>query len=234
MIATHKRTLLFMTVLLLGLLALSYPWSKAAFAYSFTSKSCPMDLVQKAKTRLTPLFGEVIARPLLNCTTQTKFHSPAPGYTLFIPVLPHIITLHRHGLNQDVIAHEYSHSELATRLGYLPRLLHIPIWFDEGLAMQVDHRPDYAQETLAGYLADSSIKHNRLQTISTIKGFFRKGIQGKYHYALSRCVIKYWLKDKGTKQPLQLIKQTTIFSHFPAQDFLPYEKKCLNLRNNTL
>ena len=43
----------------------------------------------------------------------------------------------------DVTAHELVHAEVVNRVGYLTRLLEIPTWFDEGVAMQVDYRPKY-------------------------------------------------------------------------------------------
>jgi hypothetical protein len=47
------------------------------------------------------------------------------------------------GQNPEVVAHELMHAELADRVGSRRRITAIPVWFDEGIAMQVDFRPQF-------------------------------------------------------------------------------------------
>ena len=43
----------------------------------------------------------------------------------------------------DVTAHELVHAELAQRLGFWTRTVKLPVWFDEGIAVQLDRRADF-------------------------------------------------------------------------------------------
>ena len=213
--------------IILMFFAINYQWTKAAYAWSINSEPCPTALIEKAKKRLIPLFGSISSAPLINCQGQTENPPIAPGYVNFAPFLPEIITLNFHGRSEDVIAHEYAHAELSTRLGFFPRLLHIPIWFDEGLAMQVDLRSDYSETALLSYLNNNTIKPHKLLHIASVSGFFQKGVQGKYHYALSRCVVRQWLRAGKNQQPRDLIKTIGWFGQFPYPQFDQYEKFCM-------
>jgi hypothetical protein len=43
----------------------------------------------------------------------------------------------------DVTAHELLHAEVAQRLGFWTRTVELPVWFDEGVAVQLDWRERY-------------------------------------------------------------------------------------------
>ncbi len=219
-----KRLTIFFGLPLL-FLALNYPWTSAALAWVSNAEPCPTALINTAKKRLIPLFGSIKANPIIHCQPATI--KGAPGMVNFAPFLPEMLTLRHHGLNEDVIAHEYVHVELSRRLGFFPRFLHIPTWFDEGLAMQADHRPDYSETALKKYLAAKRIRNNTLDHIAKASGFFHKGKQGKYHYALSRCVVQKWLQDQNGQQPLDLIKTIGWFARFPKALFTPYQQACM-------
>ncbi|CAN7367454.1 hypothetical protein LJR129_002195 [Acidovorax sp. LjRoot129] len=47
------------------------------------------------------------------------------------------------GRSVDVVAHELVHAEVFERVGPWARATQLPVWFDEGLAMQVDYRDAY-------------------------------------------------------------------------------------------
>lgn len=76
--------------------------------------------------RLTAALG-------LNTTGSTSF-VPGGSCVLIGPA----------GGNVDVVAHELMHAEILDRAGYWARLWQLPVWLDEGLAMQVDWRSHYA------------------------------------------------------------------------------------------
>ena len=52
-----------------------------------------------------------------------------------------VINSNVHDVN--LLAHEYFHIEIAERLGYLVFKTKLPVWLDEGLALQVDYREKY-------------------------------------------------------------------------------------------
>ena len=53
------------------------------------------------------------------------------------------LAIGQQGQNVDVVAHELMHAEIAERVGFWNRATKLPVWFDEGLAMQVDFRHRY-------------------------------------------------------------------------------------------
>lgn len=62
------------------------------------------------------------------------------------------IVLNYNGLNNDVIAHEMCHDELATRAGWWASRTKIPKWKDEGLALQLDNRFVAATDSIQRYI----------------------------------------------------------------------------------
>ena len=82
------------------------------------------------------------------------------------------VVISKEGVDLDIISHELSHTELFERVGIFNRATKIPAWFDEGLAMQVDHRSYYSIDTLRELtnnfqtLPDVTI-HNDYQTFGS-------------------------------------------------------------------
>lgn len=72
------------------------------------------------------------------------------------------VVISREGVDLDIISHELSHTELFERIGIFNRATKIPVWFDEGLAMQVDHRPYYSVDTLR-------VLSNNFQSLPDVK-----------------------------------------------------------------
>ena len=58
------------------------------------------------------------------------------------------IVISNKGIDLDIISHEISHAELFERIGFIKYTFNIPTWFNEGLAMQVDYRSYYSEDTL--------------------------------------------------------------------------------------
>ncbi len=109
-------------------------------------------LIKKATTRIETYFGPVEADPVIivvanqNEAADYGLHD-TPGALLYAPWQSYLI-LDYQKKSLDVTAHELVHAEIVHRLGYFKRSEQIPTWFDEGVALQVDYRPQYAIETL--------------------------------------------------------------------------------------
>lgn len=58
------------------------------------------------------------------------------------------IIIGNEGIDVDILAHEICHAELYERIGFFKYSFNIPTWFNEGLAMQVDTRNYYSEDTL--------------------------------------------------------------------------------------
>lgn len=111
------------------------------------------NLIEKAKDRNRSFWGYNKAEPIfIYCDTDDdykKFGSP-----LMTPAVAHMtfesfVVISNDGIDLDILSHEISHTELSSRIGIINRSLKIPVWFDEGIAMQIDHRDYYSIDTLA-------------------------------------------------------------------------------------
>jgi len=106
-----------------------------------------ISLLEAAKERITEHYGLSTAQPVvivLNNQEEQKDYGlhDSPG-KLFIAPWNNYLLLNYQVMNIDVTAHELIHAEVVSRVGYFKRQTKIPTWFDEGAAMQVDHRPRY-------------------------------------------------------------------------------------------
>ena len=96
------------------------------------------------------------------------------------------------GQNLDVVAHELMHAEIAERVGWWGRFTQLPVWFDEGLAMQVDLRPRYV---LAGG-ADSETK--RVRALGSARDFFQADdARLTWNYAAAKTEAALWVAAVG-------------------------------------
>jgi hypothetical protein len=106
-------------------------------------------MVAAAHLRVGTMLGSTVADPIVIVPTAERFRdfgSSAGGTAVsYVGPLGTRIVIGPNGLNVDVIAHEMMHGELSARAGYFRRSWLIPTWFDEGLAMYVDHREPFSE-----------------------------------------------------------------------------------------
>jgi hypothetical protein len=108
-------------------------------------------LCKAAKERISTTFGEYTAQPILIVGYSEKMRRYGNGYgTSHFFLGKSFVVIGPKGLNVDVIAHELAHAELFHRIGFWKRMTQIPVWFDEGMAMQVDNREAYDIEKFQG------------------------------------------------------------------------------------
>ncbi len=116
---------------------------------------------------------------------------PVPGTAYSLPWKTYI-PLGPKGASIDVIAHEWVHAEIATRLGYAYYTFALPAWFNEGAAMQVDDRKEKIWRLIqegAALPPVSSIRSNR---------DFYAGDRAR-HYAASKVEVGAWLKSRSNR-----------------------------------
>ena len=153
------------------------------------------DLIVAAKSRIENTFGAPRAKP-----TLIFFRDPRTfwwlkvnpyGSTNFVGSRACVIVGAR-GLSTDVLAHELMHAELADRVGYWRRFTEIPVWFDEGIAMQVDRRPRFALPP--GAQVDTSY----VRQLQSARSFFQANEQQLVrNYASAGAEVAHWLSDVG-------------------------------------
>ena len=120
------------------------------------------------------------------------------------------VIVHSSGVDSNILSHELSHTELFHRLGTFNRLK-IPTWFDEGLAMQVDHRDYYSIDTLA----QKSNHFRQLPDVKSMKTYsdFGKGSRAEImlNYMTSKYVVQRWYSNEKL---MTLIEQVNNGSSF--------------------
>ena len=104
------------------------------------------ELQFQARERIKETFGAPHAQPLVVIFRDSRTFWPLKLNTYasaaFIGSRVCVL-IGPQGQNVDVVAHEFMHAELASRVGHWHRNFDVPAWFDEGVAMQVDLRARY-------------------------------------------------------------------------------------------
>jgi len=109
-------------------------------------------LIENASARVSQFWGGKMANPkFIYCDQDADFKNysvnpKAPAVTYC--KLGTYVVLSKEGVDLDIIAHEISHAELFTRVGFYNWTIVIPDWFKHGLAMQNDYRRYYSTDTL--------------------------------------------------------------------------------------
>lgn len=198
-------------------LAVNYRWLRAASAAVVSHNSCDAELIESARRSVREQFGTVNSKPIIACVDRSLFgYKVSHGETNFTPGLPSVILIGSEGMETSVVAHEWAHAEFARRIGIINKVIFIPTWFDEGLAMQVDLRDEYNLEAYANYRLQNKYRSVELADISASE-FYAAGDLGRYHYAFSRCVVGEWLQ----KNPnwLENLSNLGLDSPFPTEEF---------------
>ncbi|HEX8516834.1 MAG TPA: hypothetical protein VF868_11585 [Bacteroidia bacterium] len=123
-----------------------------------STKDSLRSLIEKASIRVSNFWGEKRADPkFIYCDNEEDFKiygskEVLPAVTM--SKLGHYIVISREGLDLDIISHELSHTELYERVGFSNKTFNLPLWFDEGLAMQNDFRDYYSEDTLKALSAN--------------------------------------------------------------------------------
>lgn len=172
-------------------------------------------LIALGAERLGELYGEKTCNPkFIYCEREEDFLKFSMSSS--IPALAHLklgsyIVLGKDGIDIDIIAHEFSHAELYERLGFFKRMA-VPAWFDEGLAMQVDLRSYYSEESLR-------IKTHDFRDLPDVKVMndlrrFQTGTREDImiHYMTARYEVGKWYTQEKLLDLIEKIKQGTTFN----------------------
>lgn len=154
-----------------------------------------VQLTRDARARIEGTFGAAESKPILVFFNHPNGFGPfrlnAHGSTQFIGSRACIMVGPK-GQSVDVVAHELMHAEIHHRVGYLKRFLQLPTWFDEGVAMQVDHRPRYTLSPQDAQNVDD------VRGLTTFSSFFTGDEQTVVrHYAAAKQVAAAWLSTVG-------------------------------------
>jgi hypothetical protein len=153
------------------------------------------EIIKTSRLRVSTFYGSTDAHPKLFAVATAwdrfVFGNVSHAKTIFTP-LQTCILVGPQGRNVDVVAHELVHAEVANRIGFLNRFLHFPVWLDEGLAMQVDHRTQYDMVNF------DKLSPPTLEDLTSTQGFYSGDNQTlTFHYAYSKAQVRKWLDRLG-------------------------------------
>lgn len=169
-----------------------------------------LSTIEKSKQKVVKFFGTMESNPKIVLGTDSnelkKNGLPNKFGITRVSSVGTFVLIGENGLNEDVIAHELVHAEFANRIGWY-RFHKVPMWFHEGLATQVDNRPQYSekmwkQKTDNG---QSSIDINAIASSEQFQSGDSNTI--RYHYIIAKHEVMEWLKITGQQGLLDLIER---------------------------
>ncbi len=135
-----------------------------------------------ASARIRDTYGAPISRPRMLITSDVAMAARwGANHTASMHRMPwgSCIIVGPNGQNVDVIAHEWLHAEIMERVGFLRFLQEIPIWFDEGAALTLDHRPPFLPENISLSAAEILA----VQKLGRARDFFSGNTRQNYQAA---------------------------------------------------
>jgi hypothetical protein len=154
-------------------------------------------LLAEARERITLTYGPPRAQPAVVFLQVPRRHGlPLNSYgSTSIVGSRACVVIGPQGHNTDVVAHELMHAEVFARTGFWRHLRHVPAWFDEGVAMQVDRRPAYALP------ADGRVDTAFVRQLDTQRAFNATADDAQLtrHYAAAKAEVTQWLSGVGAQ-----------------------------------
>jgi hypothetical protein len=160
-----------------------------------------------ARRRVRKLYGVLRGQPKLVFSDEASLAGFIDNSTAATHYLPNgaVTVVGPRGQNVDVLAHELAHAELFARLGYWTMRGCVPVWFDEGLAVQFDARPFYGREALTARVREGWAPP-KLRTLRSRSQFFDGGRDvARLHYAWARAAVADWLDGHSRAAAVEAI-----------------------------
>jgi hypothetical protein len=128
-----------------------------------------------------------------NETTYNNYGTPGTPATTTRKLGAYVV-LSNDGLDEQIIAHEITHTILYNHIGWYKAITKIPTWFEEGLAIQVDDRKKYAIDSLQIKINNGFVMPN-VSTIANGAQFYKGNDEAiSLHYVMAKYVIHEWLQ----------------------------------------
>ena len=196
-------------------------------------KDGAVKLIKEARARVADFFGELESNPtIIICddkNTIAKLGGDHDTTTTAIFKVYSYISLSSEFLNVDVIAHELTHAETHFRVfsGRIWKQGLIPVWFDEGVALQNDYRERY-NEAAWNYVTDNGNNVIALGDIDTAEEFYvgkseetydGEVLERRYRYIVSRYEVNCWIENNGLDALLNLFDKVNRGDDFNSSYF---------------
>lgn len=182
-----------------------------------------LSIIDEAKARVSDFWGEPEGKPTIIISGNQKklaklgwTGNPALTTTFVLGGAHSYVVVSPNGLNVDVAAHELTHAELHERLyktKMFPSAL-VPIWFDEGVAMQNDYREKYNEDAWM-VATDNGANITNFADLETAGQFFNKDNEIRsYNYIISRHEVNHWIERHGIEELITLINNVNAGKDF--------------------
>ncbi|MBE5960881.1 MAG: hypothetical protein E7256_05775 [Lachnospiraceae bacterium] len=170
-------------------------------------------LVGDAKERVKEFYGELVSSSvLIICDDEEKLQKLGGDHdtkTIVFDGAHSYISLSSEWLNVDIMAHEMTHAETHARL-YQGRFIYkqlLPIWFDEGLAMQNDYREQYSYETWLT-ITNQGNDVPGVDTYDTSEKFYAGETEDRRkRYCLAGQEVRNWIEENGKDSLITMLDQ---------------------------
>ena len=184
------------------------------------------NLISQAETRVEEFWEKKMTNPqFIYCDTNEdylKFGAPFLTPAAAILKFESYVVISKDGIDLDILAHEIAHTELYSRIGFFNNLSEIPVWFSEGLAMQVDHRSYYSSDSL-------NVKSNVFQNLPKVEEMtsinqFAFGSRDEIilNYSAAKYEVGKWYSKEKLKSFVKKINDENSFEE--AYNNLPTKK----------
>ncbi|CUS49299.1 MAG: Peptidase MA superfamily [Idiomarinaceae bacterium HL-53] len=169
--------------------------------------------LDSAIKRITETYGALNSSPFIVATSSAeeakKWGANATATMHRMPWRACIV-IGPEGQNVDVIAHEWLHAEIMERVGFFRFLSEIPVWFDEGVALTVDHRAPFRPENIEMTEAEISRVRNHRRG----KDFFSGNVRRNYQAA--RMAVEPLVLSRTLYEELERINAGESFTQIYA------------------
>ncbi len=173
-----------------------------------------LSIIEEANQRVKSFWGDIKSEPrIIISDNETKLKkmgwtgNPALTTTSVFFGAHSYVVISPKGLNVDVVAHELTHAELHSRIhkGKLLNKKRIPVWFDEGVAMQNDYRDIYNYDAWVN-VTDDGKNITDLSQLESYSQFYNPDSNiRRYNYIISKHEVSEWLKEHSVDELIILI-----------------------------
>lgn len=171
--------------------------------------------ISEANKRVDNFWNEKIVAPkYIYCQNDEDYKKF--GVPIMTPACAHMklgsyVVISNKGNDVNILAHEISHTVFFNKIGFFNRLRKIPVWFDEGLAMQVDLRDYYSIDSLKK-------KSNNFKDLPDVKKMVSYAQFGygsseavMLNYSTAKYVVHEWYTKEKLENFIQKINQGSSF-----------------------
>lgn len=175
-----------------------------------------LEAAEKGRERVRKFYGGLRSRPrILACATMDGYRQfggiGSRGTSHWWAIL-----LSPRGRRESVVAHEWSHSELAQRIGAIRMLVAVPQWFNEGVAVLASEEPEYFSEERWRAASDNGAKTILLDQLWT-RSAWRKAARSNHilAYGSAGREVGRWYAAVGRQGLERLIEALRKGEPFP-------------------